>query len=132
MKLYCKSLTLYLPILSEIYPPHKEPVMEPIANTLAKRIYSFWHLENGQWALGFFYTNPLKYYDNIFLFVGLTTVGTLIEFWLVGSLSITIEWLILCIIIGDVNQFMSHCLITLDPCHFRLINFYWYFYTNQI
>ena len=41
------------------------------------------------------------------------------------------EWEFLCIIIGDVHKFISHCLISLDPCkpnHKRILTFintYW-------
>ena len=59
-----------------------------------------------------------KFYNNVFLFVGLSTFGTFIEFWLVGSLSseskrfnyllLSIEGGILWIIIWDVHQFIGH------------------------
>ena len=32
-------------------------------------------------------TSPQSFYNNVFFFVGLTTLGTIIEIWLVGSLN---------------------------------------------
>ena len=49
-----------------------------------------------------------NFYDNVFLFAGLTSVGTLYNFnWLVH--------LVECIIIGDLHQSIGHCFIPLDP-----------------
>ncbi len=67
-----------------------------------------------------------KFY-NIFVFVGLTTLGTLNFDWLVYKVEclyissqplilIYKKEVILCIIIGDVRQFIGHCLFPLDPC----------------
>ena len=39
----------------------------------------------GQWAV--YYTSPKSCYNNVFLFFGLTTLGTFIKFRLVGLLS---------------------------------------------
>ena len=65
-----------------------------------------------------YYTVP-KSYDNVFLFVGLITLGTL-ENWLVNQIErfnnyfSSTEGAILCIIIGDIHPFIGHCLIPLD------------------
>ena len=62
----------------------------------------------------------------IFLFVGLMTLGTFTFFdWFFIKLSVQTfqplivitEWVILRNINGDVHQFISLCLIPLDPCH---------------
>ena len=65
-----------------------------------------------------------KFYNSVFIFVGLKTLGTFIEFCLACSL---VECLNVsttncklrcgdfCIIIGNVHQFIDHCLIPLDP-----------------
>ena len=63
----------------------------------------------GHWAV--YYTSPHSLIITFSLFVGLTTLGTFIEFLLVGSLSRVSKRfnngsLILCIIIKDVNQFI--------------------------
>ena len=48
-------------------------------------IQVYWPREEGY--IGLFTTLvPNVLYNNIFLFVGLTTLGTFIEFWFVGSL----------------------------------------------
>ena len=70
------------------------------------------------------YKSP-KCYNNVFLLVGLTTLGALLEFWLVYL----VEWpnvsttkgTTLCFIIGDVHHYIGRCLIPLDPltkCNF--------------
>ena len=56
-----------------------------------------------------------KFYNNVFLFVGLATLGTFIEVWFVGSLGwvlkrfnhlfLSTEVVILCIMIGNIHQF---------------------------
>ena len=46
-----------------------------------------WFREGGYIGLFNYYTMSPKFNKNVFLFVGLTTLGTLIEFWLVGLLS---------------------------------------------
>ena len=60
------------------------------------------------------------FYNNVFLFVGLTTLGTL---------SVQAFQLIILnyrrgnfvrIIIGDANTFIIHCLIPLDLCNPRI------------
>ena len=59
--------------------------------------------ERGRWAA--YYTSPQRFrYNNVFI----TTLGTFIDFLLVGSL----RW----IINGDVHQIIDHCLIPLDAC----------------
>ena len=50
--------------------------------------------------------------------------GDFSEFWLVDSLSLNhwflfTEGVVLCIIIGDVHQFICYCLISLDPWVFQ-------------
>ena len=70
-----------------------------------------------------------KFYNNVFLFISFTTLGTLVNFdWLVivNKLSVqtqqplilqkSTKLIILCIIIGDVQKFIGHCLIPLEPC----------------
>ena len=42
----------------------------------------------GQWTV--YYTSPPKFYDNVFLLAGLTTLGTFIVFWMVRLLSIAV------------------------------------------
>ena len=61
-----------------------------------------------------------KFYDNVFLFVGSTTLWTSIEFWLVFQLvefktlqPLIIIYKILCMIIENVHPFIGHCLIPL-------------------
>ena len=74
-----------------------------------------------QGTLGCLLHQSPKFFNNVFLFIGWTTLGTFIKFWLVGSFSWvpksiqSQEWVILCIIIGDVHKFIDHCLIPLDP-----------------
>ena len=38
-----------------------------------------------------YYTSPQSFINNVFLFVRLTTLGTFLEFWLIGSFSSLIE-----------------------------------------
>ena len=85
-------------------------------------------LSGSEGTLGCLLHQSPKFYYNFFFFVGLTILGTLIEFWLIGSLSwvskrfnhklSSTEGLILCILIGDVHQFIVYCLIPLQlhPC----------------
>ena len=49
--------------------------------------------------IGLFITLVPKTYDNVFLSVGLITLGTFIEFWLVGSFSWSIQKFLLLIVI---------------------------------
>ena len=75
----------------------------------------------GGGALGCLIHLSPKFYNNIFLFVGSITLGTLVNFdWLAHS---NVQPLILIyrisnfvfIFIWDVHQFNGHCLIPLDP-----------------
>ena len=53
-----------------------------------------------------------KFDNNVLIFVGLTTLVAFVKFdWLIHT-----KRVILCIIIRNVHQISSHCLITLDPC----------------
>ena len=72
----------------------------------------------GNWAV--YYTSPWCFI--ITLSYSLTILWTFIEFWLVGSLSWVFKSVsttnfnlqrgyFLCIMIGDVNEFIGHCLI---------------------
>ena len=71
------------------------------------------------------YYSP-KFYDNVFLFVGFTNLGTFIEFLMVGFLSqvskrfnheyYATEGANLFSHYWDLHQFIGHCPIHLDPC----------------
>ena len=66
-----------------------------------------------------FHLSP-KFFNNVFVFVRLKTLGTLVNFdWLVNQVECsnvsTTEGVILCIIIRDVHEFICNCLIPLDP-----------------
>ena len=77
-------------------------------------------------TLGYLLHQSPKFYINVFMFVGLTFLGTLVNFdWLIQrfiQLSVqnfqpliqSTEEVILCIIIGDIHQFIGHCLIPVD------------------
>ena len=56
-------------------------------NTKEKRVFIFLITPARKGTLGCLLIKFPKFYNNVFLFVGLTTLGTLIEFWLVSSLS---------------------------------------------
>ncbi len=57
----------------------------------------------GHWAIK--YTSPQSFYNNIFIFVGLTTLGFLLNF----------DWLGQLVELGDVHQLIGYCLFPLDP-----------------
>ena len=70
-----------------------------------------------------------KFYNNIFLFVGLTLFGTFIKFWLVSlsSWMSKLSTLICDVQISnfvychcEVYQYIGHCLFPLDPCKLAL------------
>ena len=63
--------------------------------------------------IGLFIIQVPKFYNKVFLFGGLTCLGTFVNCdWLVHEVHInSTERVILCIIIRDVQ----HCLIPLDP-----------------
>ena len=74
----------------------------------------------GHWPV--YFTRPQSFIiPNVFLIRWLNKFGNLINFdWLVfdiecSNVSTTEEGLIVCIVIGDVHQFIRHCLIPLDP-----------------
>ena len=46
-----------------------------------------WKMREGK-DIGLFITLVPKFNNNVFLFVGLKTLATFIEFWLVGSISV--------------------------------------------
>ena len=77
-----------------------------------------WERERGQWTV--YYTNAM-FYNNAFLFVSFTTLGTWVNLtgWLIKLSVQTFQHLILSIIIGDVYQFTGHCLILFDPWQTR-------------
>ena len=74
--------------------------------------------------LGFLLHYSPKFYNHDFLFVGLTTLGTVVVLWLVGKkLSVQmIQSLIVIykrgsfVFVGYVHLLLGQCLIPLDPC----------------
>ena len=90
------------------------------------KLYIYMQGGRGHWAG--YYTSPQSFIIILFLFSGLTALGNFIinfQFSLVGSFSWVSKCfnhllesrkgVILCFIIGDVNLFISHCLILFDP-----------------
>ena len=78
-----------------------------------------------KWKWGCLLHWSTKFYKNVFLFISLTTLGTLIEFWLPGSLSwVLIQPLIVIVRRGDFlyHHFIGHCHCLLIPV---LISFEW-------
>ncbi len=90
------------------------------SDTVVSRI---WIILGRKGTLGCLLHLSRKFHNSVFLFVGLTTLKTVIEYWLVGSLVEypNVSGVILCIIIRDVVQFIRHCLIPVDPCHVQSI-----------
>ena len=70
-----------------------------------------------------------KFYNIVFLFVGLRTLETFIKFWVLKLSQLQtfrpliLIYIILRIIISEGHQFIGHCLIPLDLCMYTL-NFY--------
>ena len=71
-----------------------------------------------------FFLSP-KFYDKIFLFVGLTTLGSFIKSLFDGLLIWVskrfTEEIIMCFIIGILHQFIGHCLFPLDHGFLKVI-----------
>ena len=85
-------------------------------------VYHQWGFTSIYWPLPYpFRSLSSRTQNNVFLFVGSTTLGTLIGCIMklcvqtFQPLIRSTEWVILCIINRDLHQFIGHCLISLDP-----------------